>query len=353
MQVTAISGLGDKAPACFLVEAGGARLLLDLGKGTGAVPLPDVSGVGKVDAILISHGHEDHIGALDLAERVGAPPIHATATTRAFAGHKALAEARELPIRGETVIAGLPVTTGRAGHAAGGVWIRIGGDDGVLYSGDLSRESVLYPYDPPPRAETLIADASYGAYDLPIDAGRQMLLEHARRGPLLLPLPPTGRGVEIAVVLHEAGLPVAICEKHRAAAEVMVATEDDALVPQARERIAAMLAGAMHIDPDGAPQGTMIAANGAATGGMAQTLFERFCDDPSVTILFTGHVERDTAPGRAIREGRTLFSRWNVHPRLSDLRWLVKTVQPRRTLLAFCGAEQREAAATALGIAAS
>ncbi|WP_281262074.1 hypothetical protein [Azospirillum thermophilum] len=32
-RLTAVSGVGAKGPACFLVEAAGRRLLLDLGRG--------------------------------------------------------------------------------------------------------------------------------------------------------------------------------------------------------------------------------------------------------------------------------------------------------------------------------
>ena len=53
--LTAISGAGAKGPACFLLEAEGRRLLLDLGYGPQPGLWPDVSGVGKVDALLLSH----------------------------------------------------------------------------------------------------------------------------------------------------------------------------------------------------------------------------------------------------------------------------------------------------------
>lgn len=59
--------------SCFLVEAGGARLLFD----PFITPNPlagsvDVSAIGA-DVVLISHGHADHIAdAVDIAKRTGA-----------------------------------------------------------------------------------------------------------------------------------------------------------------------------------------------------------------------------------------------------------------------------------------
>jgi len=341
ISVRAISGLGGKAPACFLVETEKARFLLDLGEGAPG-EFPDLSGIGKVDAILISHGHADHIGGLHLSDQVGNPPIYATAMTRAFAGHPKLAEALTLPLRGQLEIAGVVIETGRAGHAAGGVWIRIGGENGVLYSGDFCRENLLYPVDKPPVAKTLIVDASYGEYDVDIAGAVTSLVDTARSGSLLLPLPPTGRGVEIAVLLYEAGCPVAICDQHRHVAGLMLAADADVLVQNGRNRVSAMLAHAARLDAHSLVMGTMVAANGATSAGLSKTLIDRFASDHDVQILLTGHVETGTLAKSALETGRASFLRWNVHPRLRDLAWLHETVRPQNTLYAFCdGASEK------------
>ena len=46
-----ISGVGKKGPACFLIEAEGKRILLDLGEGPPPGALPDVAGIGRIDAV--------------------------------------------------------------------------------------------------------------------------------------------------------------------------------------------------------------------------------------------------------------------------------------------------------------
>ena len=348
-KVTAISGMGGKSPACFLVEIGPIRFLLDLGEGPTPGQFPDLSGVGAIDAILISHSHADHIGGLHLIEQIGSPPIYATAMTRAFAGHPQLANALDLPLQGRINIGGIAVETGRAGHAAGAVWMRIGGEAGVLYSGDFCRESLLYPVDEPPRAATLVVDASYGTYDDDIAPAIDELITRAQRGPLLLPLPPTGRGLEIAVLLHETGLPVSLCAQHHHIAKLMLAADSGTLTTDGPKRLGAMLTAAAILDPNGPARGVMIAANGGATGGASRLLFERFLQDHTAAILFTGHVEQGTPAHNAIAAGQAGFLRWNVHPRLRDLIWLQRLVQPEETLLAFCSTQNATAAALILG----
>src|SRR5262245_4205739 len=116
-----VSGLDGKLPACFLVETGNARILLDLGEGPEPGVRPDTAALGAVDAIVVSHAHEDHAAALDVAASLGNPVVYATPMTWSFIKACPVPEERRrtLPLQGTTDIAGTPVTTGRSGHAPG------------------------------------------------------------------------------------------------------------------------------------------------------------------------------------------------------------------------------------------
>src|SRR5579862_4887915 len=143
-----VSGLGPKEPAAFVVEADGQRLLLDCGEGPEPGRFPDFNAIGRIDAVIVSHSHKDHIGGLRFLDRIGAPPVYATEpVARKLPGGVA---ARPIPICGRANVAGIEIETGPSGHALGGVWLRLAVGDGLLYMGDHSIESSVYVFATPP-----------------------------------------------------------------------------------------------------------------------------------------------------------------------------------------------------------
>jgi len=333
-RVQAISGFGDKGPACFLVEMEGRRLILDLGEGPDEGRRPDVSGVGRVDAILISHGHPDHVGALDLAPQIGDPPIFATAPVRALAGEERLRGAQDLPLGGGASILGLDVETGPAGHAPGAVWMRIGGAEGLVYTGDYSAESVLFPSSRPLRAAAMIGDASYGDATEPLDQQTAELVERARWRPLLLPAPPAGRALEMALALHEAGIPVALCPTTRGVAETLI-RHPHAMTAAYRDGFARWLAATPTFGVDSRAMGVMIVGGAQADRGLSAALTERFATSGEADIVFTGHVAEGSNAQRLLLAEIATLRRWNVHPTRAGLAALLDAVRPAIFLPAF------------------
>ena len=328
MKLTAITGYGHKGPACFLLELEGRRLLLDCGKGPDDDLEPELAGIGSIDAVLVSQSHRDHTGALYRLGEIGSPPVFSTGLTARLAEFSAAgdfaAAARHL---------GLEIDTGRCGHAPGAVWMRLGGESGLIYTGDFSLESILYPADPWPRARALLADTAYGVWDSDVQQALSTLSALAATGPLLLPAPAAGRGLEMALLLWEAGHAVRLCPVHRAVATAL-AEGGAQLAPGMAERLAAMLDRTEALTEDASPGGVAIAAKADASGGVAAHLLEAWTSEP-VGIVFTGHVAGGSPAAQAVAEGRASVLRWNVHPRRRDISALCDAVQPEAVMPAF------------------
>lgn len=340
-KLTALSGFDTKGPACFLLEIDDRRLMLDLGEGPDHAVRPDLRGVDGVDAILVSHAHADHTGALDLAYRLGSPPVYATRPAMAFA--PALADAHVLPRQGTITVAGITVETGPAGHAPGAIWMRLGGENGLLYTGDRNAEGTLFACSDLPQAAALVFDASYGTADLSLNEQRINLLALAEGRPLILPAPAGGRGLELALAFFAAGFTVALCPAHRRAAECLIGFPDW-LQPGCAEALSGLVAATELLETDTPISDVAIAAAPNADRGLAAELVRR----EDAQIVFTGHLGQGTPAARLVAEGRALFMRWNVHPRLGEQISILSAAAPRVALPAFLAAEGRMALARAL-----
>ncbi|RUR47504.1 MBL fold metallo-hydrolase [Vreelandella populi] len=300
-RIDILSGLGDKGPAAIVVEANVKRILLDAG---GALHPGEAITWARgldVDAVIISHDHVDHIGGV--SELPPTLPLYCTPLVA-----QALPKGRAwqpLPERGTCRIAGIEVTTGQAGHSLGGVWIHLGVEGGIFYSGDACFESQLFPFDTPPPANIALLDASYGTYDQPQQACVDAISEHLNR-PLAFPVPESGRALEMALWLAEEadarGLSLAIDPIIRANLKTLLALPATLRRSHSDERIEALLAR-----PDASQPSLKLISDRDDTAAMW----------PGFHLLHTGYL----TPSRCaeLSAGDILWQRWNVHLRASHL----------------------------------
>jgi Cft2 family RNA processing exonuclease len=89
MEIELLGGFGEKGRTSVGIRSGGSRIVLDAGIKVGAACgeyYPVIGAVDDIDALFISHAHEDHIGALNwLLSRGYRGRILMTAETRAEA----------------------------------------------------------------------------------------------------------------------------------------------------------------------------------------------------------------------------------------------------------------------------
>ncbi len=332
-RLNAISGLGPKEPAAFVIETDAWRLLLDCGAGPEPGRMPDIEAIGRVDAVILSHGHIDHTGALRLRDRIGMPPVFATEAVAARLPGGVVTQ--RIPSRGRAKVLDAEIETGCDGHAPGGVWLRLAVGEGLLYMGDHSIESALYGFDPPPPTPTMIIDASYGVTEETQDPQRGALAEWARKGPVLLPVPADGRGPEIAIFLQQAGFDVAIDDAVRAAATLLTQAARESVKEASMPALQRLIRDARPLDDKSAPNGVMVAHGGSGDTGVAAALIGRWREQSDPAIVFTGHLAAGTAGRKLVDGGRAMFQRWNVHPTFSQNLQLIKSVDPRRVVPAF------------------
>jgi Cft2 family RNA processing exonuclease len=265
------------------------------------------------------------------------PPVYATAPVLARLKD---ATGNEIPFRGTSEIRGIQVETGRNGHAPGGVWLRLSVGQGFLYMGDHSTESALYDFDLPPPTRTMVIDASYGEAEESLDHQRELLRAIVSRGPALLPAPPDGRAVEIAMFLQESGFDVAIDEEVRSVAKMMTGVARQSARADAIPRLDRLIGHARKLAPEAEARGTMVAHGASGDMGVAGALIKKweYANEPA--IVFTGHLPSDSTGKRLLDGGRARFQRWNVHPRFSDNLALIERIAPERIVPAFCSAAQ-------------
>lgn len=328
--VEVLSGLGEKGPACIRLWTGRRLWLLDVGFGPEANSPFQPGWLEGADAVFVTHDHIDHIGGAAHAVRAGLP-IHATAqTARALPPGVDL---RLLPDFGLTLIDGVAVTTGRNGHALGGVWLHVAlGQGGLFYSGDWSEESDWFAFDPPPSAQTALIDASYHR-DATGQVARKQALDAVLAGldpeaQALFPVPPSGRAGELALHLLDRGH-VTLDDACRVALREALAS--GSLGPAAR-RLAPIIAAPF--DPAAR---FLICDTPNADGGMAWRIVQDWRDSGALgqrgIVVFTGHM---TAHARAIAAHGGQFARWNVHPPLGDQKRMLDRLGARHFAPLFC-----------------
>jgi glyoxylase-like metal-dependent hydrolase (beta-lactamase superfamily II) len=338
MHLVLHGGFGEKGRTCMAVEAGGVRLLLDAGVKTSASGGPDyypsisAEALRASDAMVITHGHEDHVAALGWCLQHGFHGrIYMTAQTEreadeSLAGYATPAQRdlvraariEALPVCDGTLrIGGLDLTTGRSGHIAGGVWCLVSdGHARFAFCGDIVPASPVFTMDPLPPCDAVALDASYGDDDV---SARQRASEIAQwvaaqpRG-CVLPTPRYGRSAELLAIVPG---PIALAPGMRDALHTQLTDAAWLHADVARTLVPRLDSAAEWQAGDPLPRAALICHDAMGLAGPSRDILAKACADGHPT-LFTGHLPRNSPGERMVDAGAAAWIRLPTHPTLRE-----------------------------------
>ena len=332
IKIISLGGSGEDSRNCFWVKSGTWSVLLDCGVrreiAAADVVYPALTReiAASLDAVIISHAHEDHTAALPYLYELGyRGAVYASPETAAMIPSYLSKWVEYVKQHGGTLpfdennIAAIPyrpvselpfpVVSGRDGHIVGGSWYLFDLDGKrLLYTGDLTYDSLLLEADPLPEADVLIIDSAYAGKHLIQKEQYEKLYEHARsvteqRGKLLLPVPANGRGIDMLVYLSRFGLPLFAEEKIvRNAADLF--RQEKWVKPGVRlsgDFIAVNKENRKDVLRDDC-SGVYLFGDGMMTSAAAGEYFAAVRDDSRSRIIISGHSAKGTLANDLLRE---------------------------------------------------
>lgn len=367
MEITFLGGAEEIGASCAVVDLDGERLLIDCGQRMNAPQgqaLPDFSFLETgppISAVLITHAHADHIGALPALEPFLPVdcPFYATEPTVAITrvmledtlrimnqhrqgdgelGLFPAANVRSSLQRFQTVrwgkslrIAGtsLHATWFPAGHILGAAMIEIRGSSGsILFSGDISvSEQLSVPgvFVPALRPDILVLESTYGSRlhaHRPAQEKRivdRVRAAYAEGGCVLFPTFALGRAQEVLLILGRAmrdgslpPIPIYADGLVRAVSKIYSRFPDelsqgcrqlweqglDPIFPEDLPIKAIRNNDHRESVATGHPC-VVVASSGMLQGGASQFYAKQWVGDPRNLILVTGYQDEES-PGQAL-----------------------------------------------------
>ncbi|MFH1785617.1 MAG: beta-CASP ribonuclease aCPSF1 [Candidatus Micrarchaeota archaeon] len=368
IRIMALGGFREIGRSCLLVQTPNSKVLLDVGVNTAtsdptrAYPYLNMAGFSleEIDAVVISHGHMDHMGFLPYLYAYGYNgPVYCTPPTRDFmvllqqdylnlckkafnvdAPYTKKDIYKELrnviTVDYEEVVDITPeikMTLYNAGHILGSasIHLHIGeGAHNLVYSGDI-KFGFTRLFDPAtthfPRLETLLIESTYGGrndisvnrFDSETKLFNIIKETIAKRGKVLIPVFAVGRSQEIMLVLEDLvrrepdfNIPIYIDGMILEASAIHTAYPEY-LREQLQRRILSdrspfesplikVAKGTSKEEIVNGEPAIILAPSGMLTGGPSYEYLKLMSDNPNNTLVFVGY-QSALSLGSKIQQG--------------------------------------------------
>jgi Cft2 family RNA processing exonuclease len=361
LNVTPLGAARSIGASCFQVEIGPYEVILDAGtRPKGSQPLPDFDRINNPNLILITHAHQDHIGALPVFHRrFGSTPMICTVGTREIAEimltdclkvqeinedfeplfDRVDLESTLFQLQTQTIgedfypLPGLKVRFINAGHIVGAVCIYLEyGDRSLLYTGDYnttsSRTTDGLKLADLPTADILITESTYGTGVHPSRRSQETELLQAvaevvrSGGNVLIPAFALGRAQEIILAIrtsalfHSLNIPVYVDGLVRPVTNVF--QDNLNFLPKAVKNFVKTGGRDAFFDSRSVPTVTsiesprqrplalahpsvIIASSGMMTGGASVYYGKVLLERENAAIFISGYTDEES-PGRLLQE---------------------------------------------------
>lgn len=373
VRLSFLGGASQVGRSAILLQTPESRILLDFGidvsSDNGMYPLmdsPDFD-VGEIDAVIVSHAHVDHTGAIPLLYKYGyRGPIYCTEPTRDIMSLLQLdvvkiakTSGKDYPYNSDDikemvkhcitlnyeevtdVTPDVRITLYNSGHILGSAMVHIHIGNGLhnfLYTGDLKfkntkllqRANSIFP-----RVESVLLESTYGGpNDImpPISVGDAELLDKVNEisqsgGKMLFPVLGSGRGQEVMMMVEQLmregtipkmdvyldGMVWDICAIYTAYPEYLSSSMKSLIFNKGEnpflsdifKRVGSNKERNELIEKDG-PY-IVLATSGMLTGGPSVEYFKRFADDARNKIIFSCY-QAPNSLGARISKGEKEFT---------------------------------------------
>ena len=343
-------GADEVGASCTLIEIDGRFILVDAGIRMGPgedSKWPDFSVLDKPDALLLTHAHSDHTGALPLLAKVNKLPekVYCTPATQEIAwilfddaqGREQKSESPEYDfthirethrrmvlgavewMKPVQVCEGVTARWIPAGHILGAAMIYIEGKrESILMTGDVSvADQLTIPGLKVPdwcRPDVMVMESTYGDERHKIRAEEEAaFIQNVIRvikagGKVLIPAFAVARSQEVILALKDA------MERERIPVYV------DGMVLKVNEVYAYHVGKSFYSDfvkkvgsdeerasisSKSGPPCCIIASSGMLNGGRSNYYAKRLAGDPKSLVAFTGYQAEGT-PGRKLQDEHVL-----------------------------------------------